>query len=123
MRLLLSFVLWMVFFLSTPMIIHVCFSSREYPLVSIGAVIGFAGGALLSALITGLFRDAGRHDQSSPPRPALTPTKGRRGFRPSPAARARTSQNFIIEHTPITLAFGIGEAPVGSRGFGTFPPG
>jgi hypothetical protein len=61
MRIFLFIVLWMVFFISVPMILHVWFSSNEYPLVSLGAVIGFVGGALLSALITGLFRD----DQSS----------------------------------------------------------
>ena len=60
MKVLLFFVLWMVFSLSIPMIIHVWFPNK-YPLVSIGAVIGFIGGALLSALVTGLFRD----DQSS----------------------------------------------------------
>ena len=56
MRILLFVVLWIVFSLSVPMILHMWFSSREYPLVSIGVVIGFVGGALLSAWITGLFR-------------------------------------------------------------------
>lgn len=57
MRLFLFFVLWIVFSLSIPLSLHLLFSSNEYPLVSIGAVAGFVGGALLSALITGLFRD------------------------------------------------------------------
>jgi hypothetical protein len=50
------FILWIVFALSVPMLLHVWFSDSLYPLVSIGAVIGFVGGALLSALITGLFK-------------------------------------------------------------------
>ena len=56
MQLLLFVVLWIVFSLSIPMALHVLFADSLYPLVSIGAVIGFVGGALLSALITGLFR-------------------------------------------------------------------
>ena len=56
MQLFLFIVLWIVFSLSIPMALHVWFADSLYPLVSIGAVIGFVGGALLSALITGLFR-------------------------------------------------------------------
>jgi hypothetical protein len=55
-QLLLFLILWIVFALSVPMLLHVWFADSLYPLVSIGAVIGFVGGALLSALITGLFR-------------------------------------------------------------------
>ncbi len=51
------FVLWIVFLLGTPLILHVMFSSNAYPLVSMGAVVGFVGGALLSAVLTGLFKD------------------------------------------------------------------
>ena len=36
---------------------HILFGSQEYPLVSIDPVIGFVGGALVSALITALFTD------------------------------------------------------------------
>ena len=61
MRILLFIVIWIGFFLGVPLILHLLFSSREYPLVSIGVVISFVGGALLSAWITGLFR----RDQSS----------------------------------------------------------
>ena len=61
MRILLFIVIWIGFFLGVPLILHLFFSSREYPLVSIGVVISFVGGALLSAWITGLFR----RDQSS----------------------------------------------------------
>jgi energy-converting hydrogenase Eha subunit A len=57
MRIVVFFMLWIVFSLGTPLSMHVLFGSQEYPLVSIGAVIGFVGGALVSALITGLFRD------------------------------------------------------------------
>jgi energy-converting hydrogenase Eha subunit A len=56
MNILLFFVFWIVFTLGVPMILHALFGSTEYPLVSIGVVIGFVGGALLSALITGLFK-------------------------------------------------------------------
>jgi energy-converting hydrogenase Eha subunit A len=56
MNILLFFVFWIVFALGVPMILHALFGSTEYPLVSIGVVIGFVGGALLSALITGLFK-------------------------------------------------------------------
>jgi hypothetical protein len=55
-QLLLFFILWIVFALSVPMLLHVWFNDSLYPLVSIGAAIGFVGGALLSALITGLFK-------------------------------------------------------------------
>jgi uncharacterized integral membrane protein len=61
MRILLFIVVWMVVFLAVPVTIHFWFSSREYPLVSLAVVISFVGGALLSAWITGFFRD----DQSS----------------------------------------------------------
>ena len=57
MQLVLFFVLWIVFSLSIPMALHMLFADSLYPLVSIGAAVGFFGGALLSALITGLFRD------------------------------------------------------------------
>jgi hypothetical protein len=57
MQMLAFLVLWIVFSLGTPLILHVMFSSNLYPLVSIGAVIGFVGGALLSAELTGLFDD------------------------------------------------------------------
>jgi len=56
MTIFLFFVFWIVFALGLPMILHALFGSSEYPLVSIGVVIGFVGGALLSALITGLFK-------------------------------------------------------------------
>jgi hypothetical protein len=61
MQIFLFVVLWMVLSLSIPMILHEWFFSHEYPLVSLGVIICFVGGAILSALITGLFRD----DQSS----------------------------------------------------------
>jgi hypothetical protein len=57
MQLVIFFVLWIVFSLGIPMALHLLFANSLYPLVSIGAVIGFVGGALLSALITGLFID------------------------------------------------------------------
>ena len=57
MRIFLFFVLWLVFCLSAPLALHLLFSSREFPLVSIGVVISFVAGALLSAWITGLFSD------------------------------------------------------------------
>ena len=57
MQMLAFFVLWIVFSLGTPLILHVMFFSNEYPLVSIGVVIAFVGGALVSAVLTGLFKD------------------------------------------------------------------
>jgi len=60
MRIVVFLILWIAFSVGTPLIMHVLFGSTEYPLVSIGAVIGFVGGALVSALITGLFRDEQR---------------------------------------------------------------
>ena len=57
MRIVVFFILWIVFSLGTPLLMHVLFGSKEYPLVSVAAVIGFIGGAVISALITGLFRD------------------------------------------------------------------
>jgi len=60
MRIVVFLILWIAFSVGTPLIMHVLFGSEEYPLVSIGAVIGFVGGALVSALITGLFRDEQR---------------------------------------------------------------
>jgi hypothetical protein len=57
MQMLAFFVLWIVFSLGTPLILHVMFSSNAYPLVSIGVVIAFVGGALFSAVLTGLFND------------------------------------------------------------------
>ena len=50
--------LWLVFWLGTPALVHLLFGSSEYPLVSLAAVISFVGGALLSALLTGLFKDS-----------------------------------------------------------------
>jgi energy-converting hydrogenase Eha subunit A len=55
MKILLFFVFWIVFALGVPAILHALFGRSEYPVVSIGVVVGFVGGALLSALITGLF--------------------------------------------------------------------
>jgi energy-converting hydrogenase Eha subunit A len=57
MRIALFFVLWLVFGLGLPAIVHVLFGSSEYPLVSLAAVIGFVGGALVSAVLTGLLED------------------------------------------------------------------
>jgi energy-converting hydrogenase Eha subunit A len=57
MQIVLFFALWLVIALGVPAIAHVLFGSSEYPLVSLAAVIGFVGGAVLSALITGLFKD------------------------------------------------------------------
>jgi energy-converting hydrogenase Eha subunit A len=56
MNILLFFVLWTVFALGVPIILHTLFGTSEYPLVSLGVVVGFVGGALLSALIAGLFK-------------------------------------------------------------------
>jgi hypothetical protein len=58
MRIIAFIVLWIVFFLSVPAVLHITLGSREYPLVSIGAVVGFVGGGLPSAWLTGLFGDA-----------------------------------------------------------------
>ena len=66
MQIFIFVVLWMLFSLSIPMILHVWFLSNEYPLVSIGVVIAFVGGALLSAWITGLFSDDQPSSSSSP---------------------------------------------------------
>jgi hypothetical protein len=71
MQMLAFFVLWIVFWLGTPLILHVMFSSNAYPLVSIGAVISFVGGALLSAVLTGLFKDNTSLHQSAATRSAL----------------------------------------------------
>jgi energy-converting hydrogenase Eha subunit A len=57
MRIALFFALWLVIGLGTPAIVHVLFGSSEYPLVSLAAVTGFVGGAVLSALLTGLLKD------------------------------------------------------------------
>jgi hypothetical protein len=57
MRIFLFIVLWLAFCLSVPLALHLLFSDREYPLVSLGVVISFVAGALLSAWITGLFGD------------------------------------------------------------------
>jgi uncharacterized integral membrane protein len=57
MRIFLFIVLWLVFCLSVPLTLHLLFSSHEYPLVSLGVVISFVAGALLSAWITGLLSD------------------------------------------------------------------
>jgi len=57
MQVLFFFIFWTVFSLGTVTIVAVWFSTYDYSLVSIAVVIGFAGGALLSALITGLFED------------------------------------------------------------------
>ena len=57
MRIFLFIVLWLVFCLSVPLALHLLFSDREYPLVSLGVVISFVAGALLSAWITGLLSD------------------------------------------------------------------
>ena len=57
MRIVLFFVLWLTFGLGSPTIAHVLFGSTEYPLVSLVTVVGFFGGALLAALLTGLFKD------------------------------------------------------------------
>jgi len=62
MRIFLFLVIWIGIFLGLPTILHVLFSSREFPLVSLGAVTGFVGGALVSAWVTGFFDD----DQASP---------------------------------------------------------
>jgi uncharacterized integral membrane protein len=56
MQIALFFVLWLVFWLSVPTIVHLLFGSSEYPLVSLSAVVSFVGGALLAALLTGLFK-------------------------------------------------------------------
>jgi hypothetical protein len=57
MRIVLFFVLWLTFGLGSPAIAHVLFGSTEYPLVSLVTVVGFFGGTLLAALLTGLFKD------------------------------------------------------------------
>jgi hypothetical protein len=71
MRIFLFIVFWMVIFLAVPAMLSFWFASREYPLVSLSVVISFVGGALLSAWITGLFRDdqpshAADHTRSTP---------------------------------------------------------
>ena len=57
MQFVIFFLLWIVFSLGLPLTLHLLFSSTGYPLVSIGTVVGFVGGALLAALITGLLRE------------------------------------------------------------------
>lgn len=57
MQMLAFFGIWIVFSLGTPLILHVIFSSDAYPVVSIGVVFAFVGGALFSAVLTGLFTD------------------------------------------------------------------
>jgi hypothetical protein len=57
MQIALFLVLWLVFWLGVPTIVHLLFGSSEYPLVSLSAVVSFVGGALLAALLTGLFKD------------------------------------------------------------------
>jgi energy-converting hydrogenase Eha subunit A len=59
MQIALFLVLWLVFWLSIPIIVHLLFGSSEYPLVSLAAVVSFVGGALLAAWLTGLFKDEG----------------------------------------------------------------
>ena len=56
MQLVLFFIFWLVFALGIPLIVHLLFGSSEYPLVSLTAVVAFVGGALLSALLTGLLK-------------------------------------------------------------------
>jgi hypothetical protein len=57
MRIVLFFVLWLTFGLGVPAIGHVLFGLTEYPLVSLATMVGFFGGALLAALLTGPFKD------------------------------------------------------------------
>jgi energy-converting hydrogenase Eha subunit A len=57
MQIALFFALWLIIGLGVPAIVHVLFGSSEYPLVSLVAVVAFVGGAVLSALITGLLTD------------------------------------------------------------------
>jgi hypothetical protein len=57
MRIFLFIVLWVVFCLSVPLVLYLLFAGREYPLISLGVVISFVWGALLSAWITGLLSD------------------------------------------------------------------
>jgi hypothetical protein len=56
-QILFFFALWLVIALGVPAIVHVLFGSSEYPLVSLAVVFAFVGGAVLSALITGLLKD------------------------------------------------------------------
>jgi hypothetical protein len=57
MRIFIFIVLWVVFCLSVPLALQLLFGSHEYPLVSLGVVISFVAGALLSAWMTGLLSD------------------------------------------------------------------
>jgi hypothetical protein len=57
MQIVFFFALWLVIALGVPAIVHVLFGSSEYPLVSLAVVFAFVGGAVLSALITGLLKD------------------------------------------------------------------
>jgi len=57
MQIALFFVLWLVFWIGVPTIVHLLLGSSEYPLVSLAAVVSFVGGALLAALLTGLLKD------------------------------------------------------------------
>ena len=52
MQIALFLILWLVFWLGVPTIVHLLFGSSEYPLVSLSAVVSFVGGALLAALLT-----------------------------------------------------------------------
>ena len=57
MQIALFFLLWLDTALGIPTIVHVLFGSSEYPLVSLAVVVSFVGGAVVSALVTGLLRD------------------------------------------------------------------
>jgi len=57
MQIALFLVLWLVFWLGVPAIVHLLFGSSEYPLVTLSAVVSFVAGALLAAVLTGLFKD------------------------------------------------------------------
>jgi hypothetical protein len=57
MQIALFFLLWLGTALGIPTIVHVLFGSSEYPLVSLAVVVSFVGGAVVSALVTGLLRD------------------------------------------------------------------
>jgi hypothetical protein len=72
MRIFLFIILWLVFGLSAPLALHLLFSDRDFPLVSLGVVISFVAGALLSAWITGLLSD----DQPSPSMQRRSRTNG-----------------------------------------------
>lgn len=57
MRIALFFVLWVGIGLGIPTIVHALFDSSEYPLVSLAVVVGFVGGGLVAAVLTGLLKN------------------------------------------------------------------